>query len=88
MGGGVWSRPKYDHEILEQPLKMRSNIFKGKGCQGNREVVRVAMKYKLRDANYTVCEITRKRDSYRREKKSGQSPQGRSSKLLVRKLKL
>ena len=28
-------------------LKMRSNIFKSKGCQGNREVVRVAMKYKL-----------------------------------------
>ena len=24
--GGVWSRPKYDHEILEQPLKCSSFI--------------------------------------------------------------
>ena len=51
-------------------LKLRSNLFKSKKCQGNREVVRVAMKYKLRDANCTVSEVTRKRDKLRREIKS------------------
>ena len=51
-------------------LKLRSENLKQKGCQGNRDVVRAAMRVKLRDANYKVSEIARKKDKYRREIKS------------------
>jgi hypothetical protein len=47
-------------------LKLRSNVFKSKGSQGNRDVVRVAMRCKLRDSVSTVNEVTRKRDQVRR----------------------
>ena len=50
-------------------IQLKSNLFKGRGGQGSRDVVRVAMKYKLKDSIQTTNEISRVRDSLRRKLK-------------------
>ena len=47
-------------------LQLKSRLFKGRGGQGSREVVRVAMKYKLRDSIQTTNDLSRVRDGQRR----------------------
>ena len=51
-------------------LKLRSNYFKSKGIHCNRDVVRAAMKGKLRDSVQISSEITRRRDELRRKIKN------------------
>jgi hypothetical protein len=50
-------------------LQLKSNLFKGRCSQGNREVVRVAMEYKLKDSIQTTNELSRVRDGLRRKLK-------------------
>jgi hypothetical protein len=59
-------------------LKLRSNMFKRRGCKGNRDVVRAAMGYKLRDSIQTTNELSRLRDNLRRKLKSEHGQQGKS----------
>ena len=64
-------------------LKLRSK-FKNKGIYSNREVVRAAMKGKLKDAVQTANEVTRKRDEERRKIKKKHGPKTSTTRKILR----
>ena len=68
-------------------LKLRSNFLKMKGLDNNRDVVRAAMRGKLRDAVHTVNEITRRRDKTRRDLKTTYGPKTVTTRKIIRSMK-
>ena len=64
-------------------LKLRSK-YKNKGIYSNREVVRAAMKGKLKDAVQTANEVTRKRDEERRKIKKKHGPKTSTTRKILR----
>ena len=67
-------------------LKLRSSILKLKGCQGNRDVVWGAMRYKLKDSVYTTNELVRKRDNLRRQLKKEHGQRTVTTRKILRDL--
>ena len=67
-------------------LKLRPSILKLKGRQGNRDVVRGAMRYKLRDSVYTTNELVRKRDNHRRQLKKEHGQRTLTTRKILRDL--
>jgi hypothetical protein len=65
-------------------LKLRSDFLKSKGLHCNRDVVRAAMKGKLRDSVHTTNEVTRRRDELRRQIKKTYGPRTVTTRKILK----
>ena len=68
-------------------LKIKSKALRTRGPLSNREVVRVAMRGKVKDEMLVLGECTRERDKVRRRIKSIFGPKSGKTKAIIKKLK-